>query len=774
MAHGKREMLPVRRSALLRGRICEVRRGGWPVVICCLAVLLLCGFPGFAAGQPDDRVSLNAIFGWGGHIPTERWSPVTVYIHSPGRSISGVMLIEYAQDAHQQARIAVPFAAVADRTTAVQAVICIPPECDSVSIRLLDERGRRLAAERFTHTPTQRTGVLGIKREYAEGLLVCVGLPRLPDAMRALREIEQELLAAQPAQNSRQPWERPRRTAAVRWDEVLAVTVSPGDLPLSAMGYDSVMGVVVSGDAGFQVSRAALDAVHQWVLSGGRLVIVADGPGEQWRNWLPEEARQLIRMHPPDSSELPSKLAEAVGAAAMPLEREVARPEAVESLAVRAIELTAAARREGWTVRHGEGGAALVAEGPVGYGYVTVLGFDPHKTTRTISSHGAAAVWVQALETIARDFFASNSLEATAPAPGVVTYWYGYASRAQQAINVSLERLANVPVLGYTVFVTIAGAVLALALLVGPIDYLVLKRRKALQRSWMTALFWIALASAAGIAAPRVIRTDPTQVNRFSVIDQMAGVQAGEQGLGFTTGLTGMYAGHAGTSQLTDVDPASWWRGTTAVYSFQRGGSGTAPVPTFQAAAGGEMGSLRGNAMHSLPLAQWTFRTFFDQSPRGLPLGARLEIAGDEQDAALVITGLPGGCRIVEGLVQGGIRPGQVLVPSEITQGPGVGEWRLRFAGDQAEGFHSLPSRWLYQPGGRRGDGERNPGAALALPGPDRRGLAVESRIASGSWGAVYLWMEGMPPYPTLDWKANAQHTAVIRLLFPVEDGGQP
>lgn len=720
-----------------------------------LALVAIVALAPHAAAQQKD-VSVDAVFGWGGNIPTERWAPLTVYIHSPGRSLSGVMLIEYDQDSTQRAQVAAPFSVVADQTTAVQAVVCLPPNCEQVRITLVDERGRRAASASFSSVPSPRSAPIGSLRAHRDGLLVSLGLPRFPDAVRGLRESVGE----GPQPDGAQPW---RPVPRVPWMYSAAVSMPAADLPLAARAYDGVMALVVSGDAAAQVSLAAMDAVHEWVLSGGRLVIVADSAGEQWRSWLPSSALGHVELMPVRPGPVPREVAESIRSARGPEDRELTGLAPADSMPQRRARVMPAGQREGWRERFSveEGEPGLIAEGPVGFGFVTVMGFDPMRSMRTISSHAAGAVWARSMDTIAGDFFSTTELKQ-----GDNQFFYTRAASAsQEAVNRLLDLIANVPVLGYTVFLMIAGSVLLLALLVGPVDYFALRRLRWLQRSWLTALVWIALASTAAVAVPQLVRTDPTQVNRLSVTDQLA-LDNGRV-LSRQTGLTGIYAGSAGTARLEEVDPASWWRGIAAEYYYGSRSGGGAVVPTSQAAAGGEHGSRRGNVPWALPLAQWTFRTLLDESDRALPLRARIEQDGER--SILVLENMPAGSRLTHALMR---RGDATFVAMEFRPEHDAEAWRVPFRKLAGPSDNAVigwgigqvsPGALGQEPGTHLG------GQTLRLPGADRRSLAIEHRVMTGRWAAVYLWLERMPPYPTLNWTANHNHTAIVRLLVPIE-----
>ena len=62
-----------------------------------------------------------------------------------------------------------------------------------------------------------------------------------------------------------------------------------------------------------------------------------------------------------------------------------------------------------------------------------------------------------------------------------------------------------------------------------------------------------------------------------------------------------------------------------------------------------------------------------------------------------------------------------------------------------------------------------NPGPLLDLPGADRRGQGVERAVSTGRLAAVYLNIVDCPPDVRLHWSSRTSHTAVVRLVVPLE-----
>jgi hypothetical protein len=703
-----------------------------------------------AALRAEDP-SIYAVFGWAGQMPSDRWAPITVHIQAADQPLAGHIVLEYTQDTFQHARILAPFAAAAGRTTATQVLVNLPPYCDRLDIRLVDERGRRITSASYIQGGGPRSGTLPQLLNAAAGLIVSVGRPiggGLPEAFRA----EHEGSFGGTADISTRS---PDAEVIVPWVGVTAVSVLPTDLPLSHMAYDGVMMLVVPADAVTEISQTSLASIQQWVLSGGRLVVVADSAGDAWRSWLPPAAAGLVDLAPAERLPLPKKLSEAIASVEPREGRE--QPAPAQSVNTRMINLSEQASRKGWRVAYASGSAGPMARGPVGFGEVTILGFDPQRTSAVVSAPAAAAVWKQVLHESGAAFFTMFNRTPQLRTPGFM-----WVEPQQQAMNQALESLARLPVLGFTVFWIMAGALGLLAALVGPLDYFVLKRRGALQRSWLTAIVWITIASLVAAGAPRFIRTDPTHVGRLTVVDQVQDDE-GQVEVAAATALTGIYAGHGGSLVLDGVDPASWWSGVSVRYPYAgQGQRGRAPLPMLQQAAGGELGSTRGNPVSQLPMAQWTFRTFIDHSLHGVLLRAR--IVPDEAGGEVTITGIPEGSAISTVLLQRHDDLYRVnLAPSAAGD-----SWTGRYDIDAVASSNLLqfqPGEYGYQQPGRNS----LLASALAIPGPDQRAYAARLRVQDRQWAALYLEINRWPPHPRVNHQAQYDHTVVARILIPLE-----
>lgn len=808
--------------------------------------------PSSGAASTDSArhdIVMLADFGFGGLFPADRWGPITLEVTAGDQPLSGSIIVEFPQDSTQRARISVPFAATPGRTTPVPIVASLPALCDRITFTMVNDRGTPLRSITYDRTDTDVSLNLPPFLGPERALLVAVGRTSLVESSRDWGVLYSAAapgnLSATPA-----PTPAPRRTPSAiardreeAWSATSAARVEPDTLPTAWPAYDGVRVLVVnplSTPGGHAADPRAQDAVKTWVRSGGRLVLLADAPGEAWRAWLPDEAGAAITLSDSHDAAIPTEVRDAIEKAAKDTrDRAADDPERADLKAdvpppaagapCRLLRLTDAGLASGWHARWLAAAdkatsasapvhTGLLAEGPAGFGFVTVLGLDPARAPATLSTRATAGVWRDALQTPLGDWLDTAASLARARAQ------FGWVQTSQErATNSAIARLGNVPIPGDWLFLVIAGAIGLMAVMVGPVDYFILKRLGAGQRSWLTALGWIALASLAAYTAPRLLRAAPTRVNRISSLDCIlpglsAAADPSAPRTAFVAGLTGIYSGESGMARLVDPDLTSWWHGTSPIDFWRRSAQGLmlgGIVPTTQAAAGGQAGSARGNPLLALPISLWTFRLFSDLSTTGPSWFRALNghITRDADGYSVTIAGLPPNATIASATLRIGedwltLAPAEREVrksrrkpdpryqsviemetpessilsaeppPPVLIAQPDNGLWTVVFPGANHASHPPLhwkqPEPQIDQFGGWISPAapvDPDPGPILNLPGPDRRQAAIDALVRSRRWAALYLDLSGLPAEPRLSWPCEAEHACVARILIPIPDG---
>lgn len=736
-----------------------VRVSGFAAAV--LLALAAC-LPAAAQGR-DDRARVPSLggvdFGLDGFMPTERWAPVRVVVVPGDAPMALVVRVRTIADATQMAEVLAPVVATPGRPVSVQTLVCQAHESNEIEVSLhvagadgVTPTEPAINRVSFSMYPNELQGQLPPMLAPDAFVLATVGAgPTLDrDVLRTV---------ARTPDNTNRP--------------VLHLArLDPAALPQVWAGYQAMGVLVVRGAAATAVEPRTRSAVHEWLCRGGRLVILAHEPGDEWRAWLPEGAARGVGLDESRRAPLPR----AVG--------RLVRGDAVESAATRRVDLGPQAVGAGWRVLWGEGdgqgigtaGAAVV--GPVGLGMVVVTGLDPASTSNVVSAAACRLVWA--------DLLAPLAPTRNVTAKGEQVYFSGSGESA--AMSAAMERLldgmADVPPVSGTVFLAIALSMVLLAVMVGPGDYLLLGRTRRRHLSALTAPIWIAAATGVAYWGPVVLRPGETIVRRTSALDVVMG-DGSEPTYAAQRSLTSVFANFSGVETFRPRAPGSGgaaWRGVSPLWAWGDGGSNR-PVMQLLLRPGGAQGSRAlapaptpdegasdpaGGVLPSpgVDLRRWTLRTFLDDGRAAAPV-ATIGPGSDDELATVLFGGLPSGATIgpCAALTSAGwhaaaaerrddrwivrIRRTASVEPPEAWKPQTVAQARYRGVG-QAE-------RW-------------RPADAMTLAEPTGRGRSLELRAASGRWVVVHAVIDGAEPDVALGRPASERRMVVLRLAAPLPE----
>jgi hypothetical protein len=254
---------------------------------------------------------------------------------------------------------------------------------------------------------------------------------------------------------------------------VIPLTVA--DLPERAEGWGVLDRLVWQDVDSSSLSGLQLDALRRWLAAGGRLIIVGGSAGIGTLSALPDD---LLPYRPTATLDLdPASLVPLLG-----------------QLPTGAAELPAMAG----ALAHGRalatsGDRAVAAELTYGSGRVTLLGFDP--TTRWLAeSKTVDALW-----------------RATLPARSVDGSQLFDDSQLVQAVY-QLPALALPPTSGLLILIG------AYIVIIGPINYLVLKRLDRRELAWITMPVLVLTFTAASFGFGFVLRGTDVVVNEVAIV----------------------------------------------------------------------------------------------------------------------------------------------------------------------------------------------------------------------------------------------------------------
>lgn len=714
---GATRQMPLRRAA---------------IVMLWLVLAMIVAAPGWAMAQSEsegDRLSIGLepagrFVGRGSPfvqppLPAERFIPLVVTLGAG--DFGGVLEVEFIQDGTQPAVLILPAAATPDKPTRIPVLAALPEGVRWIKVTLNGQtsEGRRLQASTTFRADRSGADALTFRVAAGERVIFASG-----NVHPATREDDAEVL--EPA----------GKTAHVlRFD--------PADLPVEAMGYDAATALVVRvSDLGVRsTGDLRVRAMRAWIASGGRAVLVVDSPSAMWREWLAEDhAGELFVVGQATQMQTPAELR--------------AYPGAPTRFSARPIGLTPQGEAEGWRLDWStESGEGLFAEGPVGMGWLIVLGIEPATAMPSLDAASQASLWRQVL---------AKPLAWDAPQEDAEMSPFARRHRSSMVLTEEdrsvtdvLDRMAEIPAVGMGVFWIIAAGMATLALLLGPVDALVLKRLKARQRSWMTALVWIGAASIAAYIGPMVVRTEPTRVNSESFVDVLMPVTPGAEATAWRTSYMGVFASATTTGSLTSTSPRSWWRG---ISGSRRSVGERAPFRAFATVQMGGSNIPPESANEpNVRFNVWTYRSFLERATLGdrlpdcAPFAASVERAGAEWQVRLA--GLPADAQVhsLELLTSGHAHHARMQAVDE-----GVLEATFEGAGGSSSAWTRIVEMTSHD-GRHAGQGARS--------------NVLAERVATGRWALVRVrYASGAGP-ADLNIRADATHITTVRVLVPLRRG---
>ena len=737
-----------------------------------------------AAAAPLDVDIVDEDFGFCDGLVPERWSPLRVYIASRKEPFSGKLVVTYAQDGTQTARVVLPVATTIGQVTPIEITLSVPEGLTEVKFRFEDGGSMRSREFRYElgGSLRQDPDVRDLPPEDAVGRrVVMFDGPRALDDALTQRSGITPMAPGMPAFSG-----QPANPVASPWVTTWKANLPRDKMPLTWAAYDSADVVVVRGDVGIgadAVDARTLEALKAWVKAGGKLVVLVEPAGDAWARFL--DGAPVVEMSEIESRATSKRAVGVLGRRGEPEEGEdaIAGVAAADEMSARWMTLTETGVAKGWNLSHtitafvdGASGKETTlgtcAIGPVGFGTVMLVSCDPAKMSAVVSSRATTRLWRDIL-TIILD----RGTPRYQPSQNQWGTWYaGTSSGSNDTERAALEYvfsgITRVPNLGHGTFIAIAGVVLVLALLVGPFDAIVLRKRGWRQHSWATALLWVAIASAASIAAPMLIRSSDDRLFRLASYDAIAG-KDGAVNLACREGATSILPGKGGLVQAKDQGNGVVYRGASPIVKRARERFAGTVLPLLQGV--GETGTLRGITPTALSLRQWSVRAMLDECPEAKSPALSALRVECEIDAACVVRvrGLPPGASILRATVQ-------------TSRG-----WRaLGTSTDPCEWSDPGPSQvnpsadWSVAPGSDRYfvystsakdqaafNGVGAPGVARSLPLSGTRTDTIERMVATGQWACVYLHILHWPSDIALDpgdgWTTESQ--AVLRVLVPLK-----
>ncbi|MCC6426212.1 MAG: hypothetical protein IT435_05275 [Phycisphaerales bacterium] len=791
--------------------------------------------------------------GWNGHTAIERWTPLVIWVGGGEKGFSGVVSVSFPQDSTQAARIVAPASGTPGRITPVELAVVLPRNLDEIEVKLLDQSGRMVdRVSAVTAFPTERQVQLDMFVPGNGGPVVVTGGASL---LRAGLSNSKALFESGSAAGGARAAERAteKLTAEQAWFGIDVQGVDVWRLPRAEIAYEGVRALVIDVASLGKLEPRARESVQRWLVSGGRVVVVAALPGAEWRQVMPAGAEyDLVSLAEPAEMGMPAELGEKLkvgaprmahlleGTAGEPatveyvepsgerVEAEVSGDEevdgegmepesggdsdadadsdadggggdeekareseaseppvqevvipAAERVSGRLASLTPLGMRCGWSVRWvGEReGAGLLASGPVGFGRLTILGVDPERVAAIVSKAGTSAIWLEGMRDVAgKGAGASEGMD----------YWIGSGETTEnvRAIRSGMDDLVGERSLGVGALFPLWLGLCLLAVLIGPVDAIVLKRLGARQRSWATALGWIGLISVGAGYAPTVLRAAPTTLDRVRVLDVRLAAEGNTAPLAFESGVTCLFGGRAAEVGFGGFAPGRWVRGVAASGEMSMDRRVLSPLETHQGITGSGDLARVSNLPSSVWLGQWTMRALADQGAVGSVIGGEVVRESAEAggaaggDIEVDVWGLPAGAMVK----RASVLTGKIRRGVEVEEGGSAqqavsedGRWAMRFtSGMVLREMPAPPGINEYNPFAQLSvDVSQSPDALCGLPGADVRGPVMAELAASGSWALVMLVLEDDAGGVRITSEADGgRRWSLVRVLMPVSGAG--
>lgn len=616
---------------------------------------------------PDFKIPTVEVvgidFGFSGtELPLNWFAPVTVWLTSRDKAMSGTLSFELEEERGQKARFSLDFSTTPGRITPHQLCIFASKPVGSLKLSVetggadvgvtLSDQGMRGLQGTDLRLPgfssaTFNIITIGDCRYAAESL--SAGTPTaatLPDVnFPALRKSSGE-----------------RTDLSMLWQSCVVFDLAAQAMPRAWAAYESAAVVVINADVVAECDPIALDALITWRDAGGRLLIIPDAAGVAWQRFFdptlplpirlldqqlisPEaEFDSLMQGGSPvlrtlqDSSRFVIEGAPQTSPSLPP--NTVPVPRAAQNYKVRGrpVQLAMGNSPQPWMIHwYGYGAVAtndaapasplgLFATGPVKLGLTGVLAAPPHLLTPSLNQTLTTPLYRAAILELIGKRELSQAAEPGSPWSGMQQYSQG-RGREAAAIRGATDLFQQVPTLGVRAFAVIIIAMMLLAGALFAVDGFIIRRRtKHASATFVTASLWITIAAVGAGVAPLLFRSGFTHISRASFVDSIAA----QPGTGYLGAITGIFAGKPIVVGVSSASPGSFFRRPPSEGSSEQNRlsppfhtrltSAVAPLPVAGSALAPStesMASLQLTACLPMrfPMQQWTSRSLLDIAP---------------------------------------------------------------------------------------------------------------------------------------------------------------
>jgi hypothetical protein len=540
-----------------------------------IAASLLLAWAATVQGARDIEFNVDFFCGWGDYYRPMEWTPVEVGIAANLKEpFAGTFTITARQDGLNTLDVMHSFVLTPDRPLSAPLVTKFAFATDKCSLAIHDEKGRtrwRQSINLWDFSVQNRLLKAVQEQDLLIGLIgqAQFGLLRVPESTACASGQSQ--------------------------GKVYLGSKVPRLAPWDWTGYAS-LDVLILSDVDWTLLRPEqIQAICEWISNGGTAVLILG------QHPLPTDsplARLLpFRIDGPTEVEIPAQ-------GPLPWGLEASRGQTVT----------------GWTLSPRSGAAldrdtgildttSLYGTGYAGFGRVAVLGFSPTQFGEAQAGR-SARFWTWLIEAAGRPQGSAGGAgggrrivlmeqppqaggKGGSPYANDNYYRIGVAQDATNRVMEYLYRLEQMRPLSIWWIVLI---LMTLAVLLGPVDYFVLKRLDRLPYTWLTSTAWIVIFTVGAYFGVQWLRGGAMAVRAVTILDGIA-----DSNCAWATSYTGLFAPRSGDYRLAGLAPNQWWSGAAPMrqdlWSYQHD-SGMQQIHCVQADGG--------NLPVSLPINMWT------------------------------------------------------------------------------------------------------------------------------------------------------------------------
>ncbi len=710
------------------------------IIVSCMLVLMLAGGVG-AAG--DDEFSVSFFCGWDGYYRPMEWTPIEVGIDSDlTEPFGGTFIVSAAQDGLNTLSIMHRFVLTPESPQSVPLVTKFAFGAGRCNLEIRDQKGRTQWESTVDMWDFRGETALLRPLQPNDLLIGVIGQPRF-----GLLRVPRETVCRSDRGDGKVCVGR-KVARMVPWDWT---------------GFAS-LDVLILYDPDWTLLRPEqMEAVVEWVQKGGALFVILG------RHPLPQDC-PIARMMPFDVGE--------------PRQADVA----AETLSLWGLDPDGAETVTMWplfakptasvidSTKAGAGGY-VHAQAHVGFGRVTALAFDPAELDQTYLAR-TANFWVAQVGTCLGGQLGSGGLgdgrsvfgrgRTIGIAPSEEEQEQRRADRNRNRYQISIAQRSSNEVMEYLyslsemrplsiwwVILTLTG----LAVILGPLDYLVLKRLDKLPYTWLTSTGWIILFTVGAYYGVQALRGGSMQLRAVTVLDGIANSDCA-----WGTYYTGLYSPRSADYQLDGLNDRQWWSGIAPtqneMWSYQR-------TPALR-----QIHCLQedgANLPVSVPINIWTVQSLLTETRlEHMPLMASVELAGDR--CVIEITNMS----------DAPIHGGAVLMADTYADfGPVAARSTKQFE-VPVRPFNPWQTNVHYGPRDDPRPKPQYPGrftqvtsvasSAFLAQGCFERALAMHSYLDQGAALVCVEFENATPPVGVKDRSYNINHIKLARMVvFPTE-----